>query len=254
MRLACSCMMSRKRARASGSSRAGPCSVSMKPASEASGVRSSWLALATKSTRTRSVRRRSLRSSRVRTTNSPSGRVAEPRLANQAANQRSVGMRSANSTRSGPPPWATRSKAATRSGIAQAKGQRFAGTDGEGGDGALVGVVDDAAAVEDETGVGQRVGEGAHTALGGCPRRGRGGRAFHRAGARQQGDKRRDDDKNDAGRRERDRAGDRHGSKQCGHGRNQPAALGKPDEDAGDEQVCSPAFRTGDNHSGDSRS
>ena len=40
--------------------RAGPCSVSMKPSSEASGVRSSWLALATKSTRISSSRRASV--------------------------------------------------------------------------------------------------------------------------------------------------------------------------------------------------
>ena len=45
-----------------GSSRAGPCSVSMKPDSAASGVRSSWLALATKSARISSTRRSGVRS------------------------------------------------------------------------------------------------------------------------------------------------------------------------------------------------
>ena len=58
-------MMARKRARAAASSRAGPCSVSTKPSSEASGVRSSWLALATKSARIRSTRRASVRSRKV---------------------------------------------------------------------------------------------------------------------------------------------------------------------------------------------
>ena len=62
MRVACACMMPRKRSRAAGSSRAGPCSVSMKPESAASGVRSSWLALATKSARISSTRRSGERS------------------------------------------------------------------------------------------------------------------------------------------------------------------------------------------------
>ncbi len=77
----------------------------MKPASEASGVRSSWLALATKSTRTRSVRRRSVRSSRMRKTSGsrPPLRAQRRGGANQAAYQRSVGTRSANSTCSGGP-------------------------------------------------------------------------------------------------------------------------------------------------------
>ena len=57
MRVACARMMPRKRSRAAASSLAGPCSVSMKPDSAASGVRSSWLALATKSTRISSTRR-----------------------------------------------------------------------------------------------------------------------------------------------------------------------------------------------------
>ena len=88
----------------------------MKPASEASGVRSSWLALATKSTRTRSALRRSLVSSTMSTINSESASGA-----NHASNQRSVGTRSENSTRSGGPPRATRSKAARRSGTRRRK-------------------------------------------------------------------------------------------------------------------------------------
>src|SRR5438128_11808926 len=44
-------MMARKRSRAAGCSRADPRSVSMNPDNAASGVRSSWLALATKSAR-----------------------------------------------------------------------------------------------------------------------------------------------------------------------------------------------------------
>ena len=50
-------MMPRKRCCAGGSSAAGPRSVSMKPISDASGVRSSWLTLATKSARMRSTAR-----------------------------------------------------------------------------------------------------------------------------------------------------------------------------------------------------
>ena len=68
MRQACACMMPRKRSRAAGSSRAGPCSVSMKPVSAASGVRSSWLTLATKSARISSTRRIGVRSCTVMTT------------------------------------------------------------------------------------------------------------------------------------------------------------------------------------------
>ena len=56
MRVACSDMIPRKRSCASGSSLAWPRSVSMKPVSDASGVRSSWLALATKSARICSTR------------------------------------------------------------------------------------------------------------------------------------------------------------------------------------------------------
>ena len=56
MRVACSDMIARKRSCASGSSFAWPLSVSMKPVSEANGVRNSWLALATKSARICSTR------------------------------------------------------------------------------------------------------------------------------------------------------------------------------------------------------
>ena len=68
MRVACACMIDRNRVRAAGSSRAGPCRVSMKPDSAASGVRSSWLALATKSARISSTRRSGVRSSSVTST------------------------------------------------------------------------------------------------------------------------------------------------------------------------------------------
>ena len=55
-------MMSRKRSRACASSRAWPRSVSMKPETAASGVRNSWLALATKSARICSARLIAVRS------------------------------------------------------------------------------------------------------------------------------------------------------------------------------------------------
>ena len=98
-------MMARKRARACASSRAVPCSVSMKPDSAASGVRSSWLALATKSARISSTRCSGVRSwntSRIEAAGgaSPSGRTC-------AMNQRSTGTRWANSTLRAPPPAAT---------------------------------------------------------------------------------------------------------------------------------------------------
>jgi len=51
MRVACPRMMARNFSRATVSSLAGPCKVSMKPSSAAKGVRSSWLALAMKSAR-----------------------------------------------------------------------------------------------------------------------------------------------------------------------------------------------------------
>ncbi len=62
MRAAWLAMMARNFCRASGSSRAGPCSVSTKPRSDASGVRSSWLALAMKSARIWARRSCSVRS------------------------------------------------------------------------------------------------------------------------------------------------------------------------------------------------
>ncbi len=62
MRAPCSAMICRKRACAGGSSAAGPRRVSMKPIRLASGVRSSWLALATKSARIRSSARSRVRS------------------------------------------------------------------------------------------------------------------------------------------------------------------------------------------------
>jgi len=72
MRCACSAMMPRKRAWAGGSSAAGPRSVSMKPIRLVSGVRSSWLALATKSARIRSTIRSRVRSESTRTKRPPS--------------------------------------------------------------------------------------------------------------------------------------------------------------------------------------
>ena len=67
MRSAWTPMMPRNRSRACSSSRAWPRRVSMKPDREASGVRSSWLALARKSARIRSLRRTSV-SSRITST------------------------------------------------------------------------------------------------------------------------------------------------------------------------------------------
>ena len=68
MRVACARMIPRKRVRAASSLRAGPCSVSMKPDNAASGVRNSWLALATKSARISSTRRSGVRSWNVSNT------------------------------------------------------------------------------------------------------------------------------------------------------------------------------------------
>ena len=72
IRAACSPMMPRKRCCAGGSSAAGPRSVSMKPISDASGVRSSWLTLATKSARMRSTARSRVRSDSTTTARPPS--------------------------------------------------------------------------------------------------------------------------------------------------------------------------------------
>lgn len=74
-----SCMIARKRSRAAGSSRAWPRSVSMKPVSEASGVRSSWLALARKSARVRSERRSSVSSRKVSNASRPPAALASGR-------------------------------------------------------------------------------------------------------------------------------------------------------------------------------
>ena len=72
IRLACSAMIERNRSRAALSSRAGPRSVSIKPNSVASGVRSSWLAFATKSCRMRSLRLVAVMSVKVTTAAAPS--------------------------------------------------------------------------------------------------------------------------------------------------------------------------------------
>ncbi len=105
MRVACPCMMARNLARAAGSSLAVPCKVSMKPSSAASGVRSSWLALATKSARISSTRRSGVRSLNVisRMSERPSPAVASFTGVTKASNQRSSGTRSKNSTRCGCP-------------------------------------------------------------------------------------------------------------------------------------------------------
>ena len=100
MRSACACMIGRKRSRAAGSSRAEPRSVSMKPDSAASGVRSSWLALATKSARISSTRRSGVRSWNASSTRP--GLAATPGDeigVTITSYQRSSGTRSENSTR-----------------------------------------------------------------------------------------------------------------------------------------------------------
>ena len=67
--LAVSCAIrDRKRSRATASSRARPCSVSMKPITAVSGVFSSWLTLATKSRRIDSLARASETSRNTRST------------------------------------------------------------------------------------------------------------------------------------------------------------------------------------------
>ena len=94
MRSACSAMMARKRSRAAGSSLAAACSVSTKPRSEASGVRSSWLALAMKSARIWLMRSISVRS-RKSTMMSLLGSVPQVSGATVAATRRPTGTRSA---------------------------------------------------------------------------------------------------------------------------------------------------------------
>ena len=95
MRWAWLFMMPRKRSRAGGSLRAGPSRVSMKPSSEARGVRNSWLALATKSTRIASSRRAEVRSRRNRTTFGwpPAGPSGIGRAPTWTSKARSVGTR-----------------------------------------------------------------------------------------------------------------------------------------------------------------
>ena len=81
-----------------GSLRAGPSSVSMKPVSEASGVRSSWLALATKSARMRAMASRSETSSKV-TRMKPSASPGDAQRAEASRNRRwSLSPGSRNST------------------------------------------------------------------------------------------------------------------------------------------------------------
>ena len=88
-------MISRKRSRACASSLAGPCSVSTKPLSEASGVRSSWLALATKSARMRASRSCSLRSrNEIRQGRTITARLRVSSGATVASSRRSTGTRS----------------------------------------------------------------------------------------------------------------------------------------------------------------
>ena len=90
IRRTCSPMMPRKRSCAAGSLRAGPCRVSTKPSNDASGVRNSWLALATKSTRIRSMRRVSVVSRKV--TSRASG-ISRPSGATWTSNCLSTGTR-----------------------------------------------------------------------------------------------------------------------------------------------------------------
>ena len=119
IRRACSAMMARKRLRARGSSRAGPCRVSTKPSSDARGVRSSWLALATKSARIRSTRRDSVRSRKVITTaGASSGRRRGATVTSKA---RSTGTRSRQATVSIRPEAPTRRIASRMSGSRNAR-------------------------------------------------------------------------------------------------------------------------------------
>ena len=119
MRVACPCMMARNLSRAARSFLAGPCNVSMKPSSAASGVRNSWLALAMKSARISSTRRSGVRSLNVisRMSARPSGVFANLTGVTKASNQRSSGTRSKNSTRCGVRLAAARRIASTNSGM-----------------------------------------------------------------------------------------------------------------------------------------
>ena len=92
----------------------------MKPDKAASGVRNSWLALATKSARISSTRRNGDRSRNVRRKlPAPNGRAlpAAATGVTTASHHRSVGMRSENSTRSTDFVFTARATASTSSGI-----------------------------------------------------------------------------------------------------------------------------------------
>ena len=87
-------MIGRNRSRAPVSSLAVPCSVSMKPRNEASGVLSSWLALAMKSARIWLMRSPSVRS-RSKTRILPPRSLPRASGATVAAMRRPTGTRSA---------------------------------------------------------------------------------------------------------------------------------------------------------------
>ena len=80
----------------------------MKPESEASGVRNSWLALATKSARISSTRRSGVRSWKVISTRPAGAGAATAIGVTMASYQRSTGTRSKNSTRCGARRWRAR--------------------------------------------------------------------------------------------------------------------------------------------------
>ncbi len=129
MRLACVSMIARKRSRAGRVIAGGPRNVSTKPSSEASGVRSSWLALATKSTRIRSRFRVAVWSSKTISV-SPS-----PARATCTAKARSTGSRSSTSSRRDPTVARAGGHGFQDFRIAQGKAQRLPGAqemDGSG--------------------------------------------------------------------------------------------------------------------------
>ena len=120
MRRPCSRMMTRNLSRALASSCAEPCSVSMKPSIEASGVRNSWLALAMKSTRMRSSRRCSVRSRSVSRAAATAPGAASSG-ATQTSNRRSIGTRSLHGAVSASPVASTRRIASMTSGLRSAR-------------------------------------------------------------------------------------------------------------------------------------
>ncbi len=150
MRSACSLMTLRKRSRACASSFAAPCSVSTKPLSEASGVRSSWLALATKSARMRASRSCSLRSRNEMRSAGPSAPDRDGSSgATVASRRRSTGTRSCSSTEHVAPETRAWSTAASSSGVAAHGGDVAAAPPGaEQVLGHAVGVHDIAGVVE----------------------------------------------------------------------------------------------------------